>query len=156
MRHNQARTLAAAVSFTLVVTGSSACFSPDVDAITAKMRDECSLAPDGPQCAWEGGVDDAPARRSYENFVQRHVTEPGTEACLLDVSCAAGDGFETRAAAVHACLADDGDDVVNVPGCRTRCDDELRACGGEGACSAADVDACYAAWDSCRAALSCP
>lgn len=163
MHKTHRHVISAALPLTLAITISSGCFSPDVDAITAKMRDECSIAPDGPECAWaaqsvEGGATDGPARRVYEHFIRRNVTRPETEACLLEISCTEDEAFDTKFAAFAECLAGDGggSEIVSLPRCRARCDDELRACGGEGGCTAADVDACFATWDACRSALSCP
>lgn len=132
-----------------VALGAAACGISDVeiDALTAKLRDDCQIAPVMPRCC---AADEACVDYAYERFLRIEAGQAPTRDCLRALDCAAAD----RNGAVHDCLSDANDELRTLAAdCLLVCTAQLSACGAEfESCTVGVAASCFSDNDRCRSA----
>jgi hypothetical protein len=140
------RVFAARAWLCCVAMGAAACGISN-EELTAKLRDECQVAPVMPRCC---ASDEACVEYAYDRFLSVEASQPWTRECLHAVDCSDDD----RSGAVHDCLRGNDEARAQAADCLVVCTAQLARCGdGLGpSCNAAVAASCFSDNDDCREA----
>lgn len=143
-----ARTLSLAAALCL----GGACFTPNVEGLTGKVREECRLAPIGPYCALN---DPAASDYMYERWFLEEVDSEAEQECLLALDCSSIDQSSVPVEEISRCMRQDDLSFERYlepstrEDCRAECVNALTGCGETDPCGVDEVERCYAERDAC-------